>query len=67
MHRNGKLISDIPGKEKVDRLPILVTTMGDTKLLVVLKIPNGTGQEMAQAVYNALLDWKVDSGSGNLH
>ena len=41
VHWDGKLMQDLTGTEKVDRLPILVTTMGKTKLLDIPKIPAG--------------------------
>lgn len=43
VHWDGKLVLDLTGNEKVDRLPILVSTLGDTKLLDIPKIPAGTG------------------------
>jgi hypothetical protein len=45
---------DVTGNEKVDRLPILVSTMGEKKLLEIPKIPNRTGQVMAETVNNAI-------------
>ena len=53
-------MSDLVGFEKVDRLPILVTTMGETKLLHIPKIATRTGQAIASAVNNAIRDWKVE-------
>ena len=52
---------DLSGTEKVDRLPIFVTTMGETKLLDIPKIPAGTGQAEAQAVFNAIKRWELDT------
>jgi hypothetical protein len=51
VHWDSKLMCDLTGNEKVDRLPILVPTMGDQKLLDIPKLATGTGQVMAQAVY----------------
>ena len=51
VHWDGKLMCDLTGNDKVDRLPILVSTMGDQKLLDIPKLATGTGQVMAQAVY----------------
>ena len=56
VHWDGKLMSDLTGIKKVDRLPILVTTMGKTKLLNVPKIPAGTGQAMANAANATIRD-----------
>jgi len=57
VHWDGKLMPDLTGNEKVDRLPILVSTMGEKKLLSIPKIPTGTGQAQAQAVFDAIEEW----------
>lgn len=62
IHWDGKIMPDLTGIEKVERLPILVSTMGEKKLLEIPKITNGTGQIMAQAAYSAIQSW----GLGNL-
>ena len=54
---NGKLLEDITGEEKVDRLPILVSGQGTNQLLVVLKLPEGTGIAAADAVHALLVLW----------
>ena len=56
VHWDGKLMLDLTGKEKVDRLPILVSTMGEKKLLGIPKIAAGTRKIEAQAVYNAICE-----------
>lgn len=61
VHWDGKLMSDLTGKEKVDRLPILVSTLGETKLLKIPKIPAGAGQVMAHAVYDAIREWGIEN------
>jgi hypothetical protein len=61
VHRDGKLMPDLTGTEKVDGLPILVSTMGEKKLLQIPKIPAGTGKAEAQAVYDAICEWKLTS------
>jgi len=52
VHWDGKLMFDITGNEKVDRLPINVSTIGEQKLLDIPKLATGTCQVMAQAVYH---------------
>jgi len=60
VHWDGKLIEDLTGQEKVDRLPIIVTSIGGAvQLLSVPRISAGTGQVQAQAVYAALTEWKL--------
>src|SRR5579872_2743839 len=51
---------DLTGIKKVDRLPILVITMEETKLLNVPKITAGIGQAMANAVNATIREWKVE-------
>jgi len=54
VHWDGKVMPDSTGRDNVDRLPTLVSTMGETKMLGIPKIPSGTCQAEAQAVYNAI-------------
>jgi hypothetical protein len=61
VHWDGKLMPDLTGNDKVDRLPILVSTLGDTKLLGIPKISAGTGQAEAQAVFDAIKRWDLES------
>ena len=53
------MMSDICGRDIVDRLPVLITGHGINQLLCVPKIASGTGENMATAVYNAIQDWNV--------
>ena len=57
VHWDGKLIPDLIGKEKVDRLPVLVSGEGTSQLLTVAKLPSGTGKAQAAAVFEAIEDW----------
>jgi hypothetical protein len=62
VHWDGKLLQDLTGREKVDRLPILVSSCGPepvTQLLSVPKLASGTGAAEANAVFEALNKWKV--------
>ena len=43
VHWDGKLIPDLIGKKKVDRLLVLVSGKGISRLLTVAKIPSRTG------------------------
>ena len=45
---------DIAGEKKVNRFPILVSGVGEKKLLCIMKLGNGTGKAMAQAEHDAL-------------
>lgn len=50
------MILDLIGKEKVDRLPVLVSVKGVSQLLTVAKLPSGTGEAQAAAVFGAIED-----------
>jgi len=58
IHWDGKLIPDLHviGKQKVDRLPVLVSGKGISQLLTVAKLPSGTGEAQATAVFGAIQD-----------
>jgi hypothetical protein len=43
----------------VDRLPVLVSGAGVSKLLGVPKLPSGTGEETAKAVVDCLEEWEI--------
>lgn len=43
LHWDGKLLPNICGKEKVDRLPVIVSFDETTQLLGVPKLESGTG------------------------
>jgi hypothetical protein len=59
VHWDGKLLPALTGSVKVDRLPVLVSGGGLSKLLGVPKLPCGTGQAIAKAVMDCLEDWGV--------
>ena len=59
VHWDGKLLPALTGTDKVDRLPVIVSGGGLSKLLGVPKLPSGTGQAMAKAVIDCLEDWCV--------
>lgn len=59
VHWDGKLLQDLTGREKVDRLPVLVSGKEICRLLTVAKLPSGTGQAQAEAVCGTLVDWGI--------
>lgn len=44
VHWNGKLLKDLTGNDHVERLPIIVTGEGISKLFTVAKLAPGTGE-----------------------
>ncbi|KAE9523786.1 hypothetical protein AGLY_015846 [Aphis glycines] len=59
VHWDGKILPDITGKDNVDRLPILVSGDGVSKLLSVPKLESGTGEAISNAVIASLFDWSI--------
>ena len=59
VHWDGKMLPALSSKELVDRLAVLVSGQGTMKLLGVPRLPNGTGQSEAAAVYNLLVEWSI--------
>lgn len=61
VHWDGKLLPDLTGSEKVDRLPVIVSGYGvsHSQLLSVPKIPSGSGQQQAHAVERTLHEWGI--------
>jgi len=57
VHWDGKLLEDLVGKKHVDRLPILVSWHGISKLMGVPKLLSGTGEVVATAGFNTITDW----------
>ena len=59
IHWDGKLMPDLTGDSKVDRLPVIATQGKKSQLLSVPKLTSGTGKEQAEAVIAAIEEWKL--------
>lgn len=59
IHWDGKLMDDLVGDVKVDRLPILASCDGIDQLLSVQKLSTGTGRAMAGAIIGTIDDWNL--------
>ena len=58
LHWDGKLLPNIvDGKDKVDRIAILISSGGIEKLLAVPMIPRGTGKAQAEVCLKTLDEW----------
>ena len=57
VHWDGKLLPDLIGQGKVDRLPVLITYDGNEKMLGIPKIESGSGTNQAFSVHKLLQDW----------
>lgn len=60
VHWDGKLIPNCITKQKEDRLPILVTGDGVSKLLAVPALASGKSALEAEAIVNAISDWELE-------
>lgn len=60
VHWDGKLMEDITGRGKIDRLPILVTGDGVTKILAIPKQTDSKADNAATAILSTLQDWDLD-------
>lgn len=59
VHWDGKILLEIFGQGKVDRLPVLVSGDGAEKLLGVPKLAAGTEEQEAETVYSLLKQWRL--------
>ena len=59
VHWDGKLIPALTGKEKVDRLAVLVTGLRVDQLLAFPKLESGNGIPQDDAVMHALQKWNI--------
>lgn len=59
VHWDGKMLPDLIGCEKVERIAILVSYNGTSKLLAAPKIPSSSGENIADVVLSTLLKWNI--------
>ena len=59
VHWDGKLLPALTGKEKVDRLAVIVSRNDTMKLLGVPLLIRGTGEAQAEAVFKLISDWNL--------
>lgn len=60
VHWDGKLMTEIVGSSKVERIAILLSFNGTSKFLSSTSIDPGTGENIAIAVRDALISWKLE-------
>ncbi|XP_043468110.1 uncharacterized protein LOC122502231 isoform X2 [Leptopilina heterotoma] len=61
VHWDSKILPDLSGKESVDRLPVIVMSQDKEQLLGVPKLSSATGEEVACAVYEILMQWSLEN------
>ena len=59
LHWDGKLLPDITGHEKVDRLPVIGFGCGNSQLLGVPCLNSGSGENQAKAVHSLICEWNL--------
>lgn len=59
MHWDTKLLPDITGSEKVDRMPVVISQKSGAQLLSVPKIGSGSAIDMADGVFTAVKEWNI--------
>lgn len=59
VHWDSKLLPNLTRREKVDRLPVIITAPNVEQLLGVPQLLSGTGNEISSAVYDTLHDWNL--------
>lgn len=61
LHWDGKLLFDLLQRKMVDRLPVVVTNGKIERLLGVPKMEDSKGLTQANAVYEVLVDWGINT------
>lgn len=59
LHWDGTMLPEISGREKVDRLPIIVSSQGIDKLLGIPKLKSSSGKEISDAVFNSINEYEM--------
>ncbi|CAH0383567.1 unnamed protein product [Bemisia tabaci] len=59
LHWDGKIVPDLIGKNRVDRIAVVVTGKTTDKLLGILKIEHGAGLATANVVFEAVESWNL--------
>jgi len=59
IHWDSKILPDITGKTKVDRLSIIATAPNTEQILGVPELSVGTSYEVSSDVYDTLEDWSL--------
>ncbi|XP_062551637.1 uncharacterized protein LOC134216869 isoform X2 [Armigeres subalbatus] len=59
VHWDEKLLQDLTGTDKVERLPVLVSSGANVQLLGVPKLSSGTGERQANEVCKLMNAWEL--------
>lgn len=58
-HFDGKLMKDLIGSTKIERIAISVSYNGTSKFLGAPKVASSTGKNIADVVYERLVKWNI--------
>lgn len=58
-HFDGKFMKDLIGSTKVERIAVLVSYNGTSKFLGAPKVESSTGKNIADTVYERLVQWNI--------
>lgn len=59
VHWDGKMLPELTGREKVERIPIIISYSDGEQLLGVPKVVASTGVEISRATFNMLTEWGI--------
>lgn len=59
IHWDTKILTDLTGEEKVDRIPVILSQRSGSQLLGIPKMNSGTGAESANAVFDLAVTWNI--------
>lgn len=59
VHWDGKMLADLIGKTKCDRIAVLVSYNGTSKFLGAPKVNTSSGENIAAVVHNTLSKWNI--------
>lgn len=54
------MLLDITGRDKVERLAVILTASGVEKVLGIPKIEAGTGLNISEAIFDLAVEWDID-------
>lgn len=66
VHWDGKLLPEMTGSAKVERLPVLVTSVDCEQILGVLKLSDLCALGQSEVIFKLLEDWNLQDGVGAL-
>ncbi|CAH0563126.1 unnamed protein product [Brassicogethes aeneus] len=66
LHWDGKLLPEMTGSTKVERLPVIITGLDCEQLLGVPKLNESTGLHQSEVIFELLQEWDITNKIGAL-